>query len=459
MVKFFRYLFVGAPALLLVACEETDFSFLKAPVPLSTSTASADVAADDVSAFLELGELIQNSQIDVDVDSGFKNAMLQAVDQDPAVLAAKNEVLASKAKLRVTETGGDTQINATILGGIEDITDETMGIAAILTANRMLYDGGMLDAKVDADTFYSTATGHAYLATRDKSALELATLWIELERYKALSELISSRLAVLDPLLVQLEKVTTAGLGDVSQVAAAQRVVSAILVAEADVSGRYQKARIAFSNGFGTLPSTAKYNASWASAAVPTAPMKELVESSPGLVAKYWAYRAAEAYVVSVGAQDNFTIGFKVRLQRPFGGSEANADESVGFALTKDLYKEDQLEAQVNRAEASARAAAAQVAEVYQDNQGVILAAREMIKTMDKAIELARRNAVSSREEIDYLRKQLIIGGSTLETVLSAEARLYDAESKEISLIAERRQAEMAILATSGYLTKALSSN
>ena len=176
MVKFFRYLFVGAPALLLVACEKTDFSFLKVPVPLSTSSASADGTADEVSAFLELGELIQNAQIDVDVDSGFKNAMLQALDQDPAVLAAKNEVLASKAKLRVTETGGDTQINATILGGIEDITDETMGIAAILTANRMLYDGGMLDAKVDADTFYSTAKEQAYLATRDKSAWELATL-------------------------------------------------------------------------------------------------------------------------------------------------------------------------------------------------------------------------------------------------------------------------------------------
>ena len=459
MIRFFRYFFVGAPALLLVACEEIDFSFLKAPVPLSISTAGADGTADEVSAFLELGELIQNSRIDVDVDLGFKNAMLQALDQDPAVLAAKNEVLASKAKLRVTEAGGDTQINATVLGGVEDITDETMGIAAILTANRMLYDGGMLDAKVDADTFYSTAQEQFYLVTRDKSALELATLWIELERYKDLSELIGSRLAVLDPLLVQLEKVTTAGIGDVSQVAAAQRVVSAILVAEADVSGRYQKARIEFSNGFGSLPSKAKYNASWASAAVPIAPTKELVENSPGLLAKYWAYRAAEAYVVSVEAQDNFTIGFKVKLQRPFGGSEANADESVGFALSKDLYRGDQLEAQVDRAESSAHAAAAQVAEVYQDNRGVISAAREMIKSLDKAIKLARSNAVSSREEIDYLRKQLIIGGSTLETVLSAEARLYDAESKEISLIAERRKAEIAILATSGHLTKALSSD
>ena len=43
-------------------------------------------------------------------------------------------------------------------------------------------------------------------------------------------------------------------------------------------------------------------------------------------------------------------------------------------------------------------------------------------------------------QPIEYLRKQLVIGGSTLDSVLSAEARLYDAEAKEISFIAERRK-------------------
>ena len=79
-----------------------------------------------------------------------------------------------------------------------------------------------------------------------------------------------------------------------------------------------------------------------------------------------------------------------------------------------------------------------------------------MIVSMDKAIELARSNAQITRDEIEYLRKQLVIGGSTLDSVLSAEARLYDAEAKEISFIAERRKAEVTILATTGKLTAAI---
>ena len=38
---------------------------------------------------------------------------------------------------------------------------------------------------------------------------------------------------------------------------------------------------------------------------------------------------------------------------------------------------------------------------------------------MNKAIELARANAQIASDEIVYLRQQLIIGGSTLDSVLS----------------------------------------
>ena len=79
-----------------------------------------------------------------------------------------------------------------------------------------------------------------------------------------------------------------------------------------------------------------------------------------------------------------------------------------------------------------------------------------MIKSIDKATQLALQNAQITRDEIDYLRKQLIIGGSTLDSVLSAEAQLFDAEAKEIALIAERRKAEVTILSVTGKLGSAL---
>ena len=63
---------------------------------------------------------------------------------------------------------------------------------------------------------------------------------------------------------------------------------------------------------------------------------------------------------------------------------------------------------------------------------------------MEKAILIARENAKLTSDEIVYLRQQLIIGGSTLDSVLSAEARLYEAESKEIKFLTEKYKSEVA---------------
>ena len=54
------------------------------------------------------------------------------------------------------------------------------------------------------------------------------------------------------------------------------------------------------------------------------------------------------------------------------------------------------------------------------------------------------------------LKKQLIIGGSTLDSVLSAEARLYDARAKEINYLAEKQRSQITVLAALGLLTKTL---
>jgi outer membrane protein TolC len=76
---------------------------------------------------------------------------------------------------------------------------------------------------------------------------------------------------------------------------------------------------------------------------------------------------------------------------------------------------------------------------------------------MEKGIDLAKANAANTLDEIAYLRKQLVIGQSTLDSVLSAEARLYDAESKEINFMADKHLAELTILSATGLLSDLLS--
>lgn len=459
MRQFYRYVLLGVLTFLLTACEKGQFSLLNNLVPEKIAAVYPNENQDDLNPVLDLDALIEMSRVEVNVDAGFTKAMAQALDQDAAVLASKNQAAASRANLRSTEASKDTKFNATVLGGIEDISDETAGVAAILTANRMLYDGGLLDAKISADAFALKAAEQIYLTVRAERGLKLAYSWIELERYQGLKDLIISRMAVLDPLLVQLESVAKAGLGDVSQIASAQRTVSMIIVAETDVLEKYEQASIAFINGFGRLPVDVKYDAEWVSNSIPTSSTKSLVENSPALLAKYWSYKSAQASVVATEAQGDFNIGFKAQLQRPFGGSGKGSDENIGFVIAKNLYQGDQLTSQVVRASEAVRVRAAEVFAMYQEGEQMILSSRQMIKSINKAIDLARSNADRSREEIDYLRKQLIIGGSTLQSVLAAEARLYDAESKVIGFIAERRKAEVTIMAMTGYLSQALSTN
>ena len=53
-------------------------------------------------------------------------------------------------------------------------------------------------------------------------------------------------------------------------------------------------------------------------------------------------------------------------------------------------------------------------------------------------------------DEIVHLRQQLVIGASTLESVLSTEARLYEAESREIKFVTEKYKSKVVII-SSGF--------
>ena len=114
------------------------------------------------------------------------------------------------------------------------------------------------------------------------------------------------------------------------------------------------------------------------------------------------------------------------------------------------------MESEINEAEAIANAALADVEATYRQGVHVVKSAKQSIESMEKAILLARENAKVTSDEIVYLRQQLIIGGSTLDSVLSAEARLYEAESKEITFLSNKHRAELLISKTLGLLSSAI---
>ena len=400
----------------------------------------------------KLGDIIATSQPGLKLDGGFLNSLQLAVRSDPRVLSARQDYEAQLASIDFLRGDKDFQLSTTFYGGVEDITDETAGIAIVLNARKTVYDGGILDKSISAEQSVAKAAYQNLLFKMNESAYESAVAWVELERYNSLNDLINSRLAVLDPLITQLQKIADAGVGDKTQVAAAQRTVTMIRVERSDLIERLELAKVNFKNLFGNLPGKDTFDSHLISEAVPSEITQAVVLGSPALVGGYESYKAAISRLEAVLAKADYTVGFETKVQRPFGGSGYDSDESVGLVARKTLYDGKKLNNEINRAELTVDSQMSKLQAFYREGKRTVENAQQTIIALDSGMRIAKDNATASAEEITFLRKQLIIGQSTLDSVLAAEARLYDAESKEIQFQSDQILAELSILSTLGLL-------
>lgn len=450
-------------SMLLMSCQELDIGNLKQkPVSmLKVVKDSVQIVVPKSNGVkridgLSLAAIVDGSLPEGTLGSDFHEVMKTALEKDPVIISARRNADAKFSAIQSAEARKDFQVSSTVYGGIEDITDNTKGVALALSASRLVFDGGVLDAQIEAAKFQAESLRLKFVVTVNERALKLGELWVELEKYEKLQQKIDERLAVLDPLISQLERVADAGIGDVSKVTAAQRTVSTIRVAETNISEGLAQAKLNFANAFGALPGSASYNHAFIKKIVPYKISKDLIQSSPLLQSQYAIYQAAVARAAGVRAKDEFSVGFEARAMRPFAGSGYDSDESLGLVARKTLFNGGMLESEVKEAEAMVEASVEQIRATYREGERTIQTSQQNILSMDKAILLARKNAQLTADEIVYLKQQLVIGGSTLDSVLSAEARLYDVESKEINFLAEKQKSQLAIATALGLLSEAV---
>jgi outer membrane protein TolC len=239
-------------------------------------------------------------------------------------------------------------------------------------------------------------------------------------------------------------------------VTAAQRTVSAIRVEKTGVAQGLAQARLGFLNAYGALNNGVIFDYSFITNLFPSEIDDNTVQSSPMLKSQYASYQSSLERVKALRAKEGFDVGFEARAMRPFAGSGYDSDESIGLVGRKTLFNGGLLQSEIKEAEAVSEARLAQIKANYRSGAQSVKAAIQNIESMEKAILIARENAKLTSDEIVHLRQQLIIGGSTLDSVLSAEARLYEAESKEIKFLTEKYKSQVLVVSTLGLLSKAL---
>ena len=468
--NFFKASFLFVGPFILAACNQPDFGKVKPDLSLikkvpasilnigqsSDGSKNEDAAAVTMDSPLLLNDILEGSLATENKGADFLTSVLYALNTDPEIITKRREVEAKIAAVRVAEAQKDFQIGTTLYGGIEDVTDNTKGLAVAINASRLVFDGGKLDSQIAASLFEVEASKMDLAATIDRRTHDLFQKWLELEKYKSLKAQIDQRLSVLDPLIDQLEKIADAGIGDVSKVTAAQRTVSAIRVEKASVAEGLAQARLDFFNAFGDLNDGVAFDYEFITNLVPSEIDDNLVQSSPMLKSQYASYQSSLASVKALKAKDGFDVGFEAKAMRPFAGSGYDADESIGLVGRKTLFNGGMLLSEIKEAEALTEARLAQIKATYRSGARSIQAAIQNIESMEKAVLSARENARLTSNEIIHLRQQLIIGGSTLDSVLSAEARLYEAESQEIIFLTEKYKSQVLVVSSLGLLSRAL---
>jgi outer membrane protein TolC len=452
-----------ALTLLLTACNAPDLKklvqtpaeYLTIPSPFKSASADHEKGSY-VNQVKALEQIIESQTPKVSLSGGFAKGIIAAVESDPRIIGQTKLLLSKLADVDVFQAQKDYQISGTMYAGIEDVTDHTSGVAFVLSANRLIYDGGKTDASIESIRLDARVASLELEAKKNTRAKDLSVVWIDLARYRSLKNQIDSRLSVLEPLIQQLEKVAEAGIGDVTRVAAAQRTVSMIEATKAEVEEQLDQVSLDFKGVFGALPEMDQLDLNFLSASVPEFFSEELAKSAPALQAAYFKYQSSEAKLAAVKAKKNYTVGFESKFQRPFGGSQYDSDEQIGISVRKTLYDGKMVDSEIEKAQAEVDIELSNLRSLHREGTVVIKGAMQNILSMEKALRLAQKSAADMQDEIAYLKKQLIIGGSTLDSVLSAEARLYDARAKEINYVAQKQRSQITVLAALGLLTNTL---
>ncbi|MFL2775156.1 MAG: hypothetical protein ACJZ84_04200, partial [Paracoccaceae bacterium] len=140
--------------LLLSACQPQDFGKVKPDftlikkIPTSIMSIGKRSVGAEMDTPLPLKDILGDSLATKNPGSDFLASIKYALDTDPEIISKRREAEAKLASLRAVEAQKYFQVRTTLYGGIEDVTDNTKGLALAINASRLVFDGGKLDSEI-----------------------------------------------------------------------------------------------------------------------------------------------------------------------------------------------------------------------------------------------------------------------------------------------------------------------
>ena len=110
--------------------------------------------------------------------------MRKVTETDPSVLAAVENYNSKKSDVNLLKSKKEFQVTGSVFGGSDDLSQGTEGLAVVLNASRLIYDGGRSDALIAAEQHRVDASEFFLRSKLNEQALYHAEVWVQLRNLR-----------------------------------------------------------------------------------------------------------------------------------------------------------------------------------------------------------------------------------------------------------------------------------
>jgi outer membrane protein TolC len=383
-----------------------------------------------------------------------KNITL-AVSSHPSVLAKIKEISAAEDLVRAKRATKGLQASAQISAGVVSEEESTDPVAiASLSVNKLLYDFGSADASIRSNIEDVKVAELAALMEGEKIALEAVDAWIELNKTEAIQKVYTDGLELVEPILGQIENISTSGLVDKANLLEAKKKYVTLKTASASAEIKTIASRKRFQNLFLVKDTFEVSRPEPLELRTSTPENLARLENSPLIKTYDHSIFSRAEQLKSLELSQKPTILANGSVIAPAKDTLQDGVANFGLVLNHTFNDGGMKDASISAAKAEVhvlkemRQATLNLLETEFYEQTLLLeAARLEKKSFQDLFDL-------SVEVRDAARGQLVSGGSSIEDVLEAEVGLAEIKIRLISTNALISSASFRIYALTNGLTE-----
>jgi len=395
-------------------------------------------------------KLEQNDRIDF--SRGTINAAIDATKTSSKVELARIAIESSQKNVELVNSTLRPQITGSLYAGLENVASPGLGAIGSLNLSKLLYDGGQSRFQKESINSDVSALFEDYRETVNQELFKNLAVLVEMDLAIQLSALGESRVSRLDQLKQKLSVLKTAGAIDATTIAQSNLLVSKLLLRVEELNQQLEIAQQKARNIYGVeLNETPMDNFLLNLCEMKIGPKFQPLKA-PGLLKEYFYLEKANSELLEVKSGSSYSLGVEAGIQQTIGMSDTQISPSFGLVLRKNLSDGNKLKTEIDLAQRKVFSQEQAIKNQYEllDSQAQEL--RISIEAFEQKQELNQKNINYTKDEIAFLEKQLTVGQSSLTSIVSAEAQLFELEARSITLKSENYISKLTLLSLLGEL-------